>query len=156
MKLVLKHQLTALSRARQKAPDLIVKRILDPEECDSTKITVVIKNKGNLQSQPVKLRIWDVDIDTTEAKKIGVKEEQMWLFKENMERAKDGNFDYDYDYEFIISIPALKKKEEYIVTVYVKHWVYDSNCEIGAFIDCDEELKEKNETNNKAYFFEGG
>jgi hypothetical protein len=140
----------------QKAPDLIIKDILEPEDVDSSKITVIVKNMGNSMSKPVKLKLWDVDIDINEAKKIGVKEEDMWIFVENTERAKDGSPDYDRDFEIIRTIPALKKREEFTIIVYVSHWVYDSNCEIGAYIDCDEELNEKDESNNKAYFFEGG
>ena len=140
----------------QAKPDLIILRIEAPLWNDSTKIFIGIQNIGDAVSSPVVLKVWDIDASVEEAKKLGATTKQLWIFQENTERASDGQSDYDDYFEVFKEIPAIKPHEILRVEVNVNHWIYDSNCEIGAFIDCKEVLKEKREDNNKSYFFAGG
>jgi hypothetical protein len=140
----------------QPKPDLIILRIEPPIWNDSTRIFIGIQNIGDAVSSPVLLKVWDIDASVEEAKKLGATTKQLWIFQENTERASDGQFDYDDYFEVFKEIPAIKPHEIIRVEVNCKHWIYDSNCEIGAFIDCKEVLKEKREDNNKSYFFAGG
>ena len=140
----------------QPKPDLIILRIEPPLWNDSTKIFIGIQNIGDVVSSPVLLKVWDIDASVEEAKKLGATSKQLWIFQENTERASDGQFDYDDYFEVFKEIPAIKPHEIIRVEVNYKHWIYDSNCEIGAFIDCKEVLKEKREDNNRTYFFAGG
>ena len=140
----------------QPKPDLIILRIEPPLWNDSTKIFIGIQNIGDAISSPVTLKVWDIDASVEEAKKLGATSKQLWIFQENTERASDGQSDYDDYFEVFKEIPAIKPHEIIRVEVNYKHWIYDSNCEIGAFIDCKEILKEKKDDNNKSYFFAGG
>ena len=140
----------------QPKPDLIILRIENPIWEDSTRIFIEIQNIGDAVSSPVVLKVWDIDASVEEAKKLGATSKQLWIFEENTERASDGQFDYDDYFEVFKEIPAIKPHAILRVEVNVNHWIYDSNCEIGAFIDCREVLKEKKENNNKSYFFAGG
>ena len=140
----------------QVKPDLIILRIESPLWNDSTKIFIGIQNIGDVVSCPVLLKVWDIDASVEEAKKLGATSKQLWIFQENTERASDGQFDYDDYFEVFKEIPAIRPHEIIRVEVNYKHWIYDSNCEIGAFIDCKEVLKEKKDDNNKSYFFAGG
>ncbi len=140
----------------QKKADLRVMEIENPEWNDGSYINVEVKNIGSAESSPVKLKVWDLDISVKEAKAIGVKKRQLWMFEENSSYSEDGSSDYDENWEEIFDIPVLKPGESHTVTVFVKHWVYDPNCEIGAWIDCENALLESNEKNNKAYYCFGG
>lgn len=143
------------SKAQEKA-DLQVVNIQRPDWNDSTIITVEVKNTGKAVSEPAILKIWDLDISVKEAKKIGVKKSDIWMFEENSTYSEDGSSDYDENWEKNVEIPALQSNETHTVTIYLQHWVYDPNCEIGAFIDSGDAVKESNEENNKLYFYEGG
>lgn len=140
----------------QNKPDLEVLEIERPEWDDSTLISVRVKNRGRARSGPVKLKVWDVDISPEKARELGVKRRKMWIFEENVVRVRGKGNDYDADFELFREVPALVPGEVIRIKFGVSHWVYDSNCELGAFIDCNETLKEKKEDNNKAYFFGGG
>ena len=154
--LILSLFLLTASVFAQKRPDLVIVKIETPLDGDSTRIFIIIKNKGKVSSEAVMLKVWDVDISVKEAKELGVKKNKLWIFEENMERAEGSGNDYDTYFEVLKKIPALGKRKTIRVEVVVAHWVYDSNCEIGVFIDCNNTLKEINENNNKSYFFEGG
>ena len=132
-------------------PDLTVS-LEKPTWNDSTYINVTVKNIGNKASKPVVLQVWDVDITIKEAIKLGAAEDILWIFPETKKEEK-----YD-DPNFVIyqEIPALQSQQEFSLTVYVDKWVYDPNCEIGAYIDSADILEESDETNNKTYYFEGG
>lgn len=151
------HQVALTSTVfAQKMPDLVVKEIERPDWDNGSRIFVTIQNIGKAPSKPVRLKVYDVDITVNEAKELGVEKDKLWIFEENMERAEGNANDYDTDFEVKKEIPALNIGQTIRVEVFVEHWVYDSNCEIGAFVDCDNTIKEKNENNNKSYFFEGG
>ena len=115
----------------QPKPDLIILRIEPPLWNDSTKIFIGIQNIGDVVSSPVLLKVWDIDASVEEAKKLGATSKQLWIFQENTERASDGQFDYDDYFEVFKEIPAIKPHEIIRVEVNYKHWIYDSNCEIG-------------------------
>ncbi len=142
----------------QNKADLTVTKIEQPvwTDTDSTMIVVEVKNIGSAVSEPGNLKIWDLDISVKEAKKIGVSRRDLWIFEENNEYSEDGSFDYDENWEKNIEIPSLKSNETYRVAIYLQHWVYDPNCEIGTFIDSGDVVKESDEENNKLYFYEGG
>jgi hypothetical protein len=144
-----------IASAQAKA-DLKVVEIGDPEWNDGSYIKIEVKNIGKGESKPVKLKAWDLDISVKEAKAIGVKKRQLWMFEENSSYSEDGSSDYDENWEEIFDIPVLKPGESHTVTVFVKHWVYDPNCEIGAWIDFENALLESNKKNNKAYYCFGG
>jgi hypothetical protein len=150
--------IVAVNTIAQRKPDLVVSKIDKPEwrDNDSSSICITVKNKGAATSEPVMLKVWDVDISVEEAIALGVGKDKLWIFEENVERAGGNGNDYDADFVIMKEIPALSKGQSLKVEVFVDHWVYDSNCEIGAFIDCLNTLDEKNEDNNKTYFFEGG
>jgi len=140
----------------QPKPDLIISQIERPIWQDSTRVFIQIKNIGSVASSPVTLKVWDIDVSVEEAKKLGASKKQLWIFEENTERASDGKFDYDKYFEIFKEIPAIKPHKTIRVEINVKDWIYNSNCEIGVFIDCNEILNEKRADNNKSYFFEGG
>jgi hypothetical protein len=140
----------------QKLPDLIVSKIENPEWIDGSVISIEVKNIGSAISEPVKFKAWDLDISTKEAKKIGVKKRDLWIFQENSSNSENGSSDYDENWEQIFDIPSLKPGESHTVSVFVEHWVFDPNCEIGAWIDFENVSKEANEKNNKLYYYLGG
>lgn len=140
----------------QNAPDLIIEEIEPPKWDGGTVLVIKVKNIGKSPSDTVQLKIWDIDWSLEEAKKKGVERKKHWIFEENMSRSDDGENDYDINFERFEKIPPLKNNESFSVTIKLDHWVYDSNCEIGATIDWNNQLKEKNEQNNSSYFFEGG
>ncbi len=147
--------LSYVTIAQQKA-DLKVVKIENPEWLDGSVIKVEVKNIGSEESEPVKLKVWDLDISVKEAKKIGVKKRDLWIFKENSAYSEDATSDYDENWEQQFDIPALKSGESYSVTVFLTHWVFDPNCEIGAEIDFENKAVESNEKNNKLYYYLGG
>lgn len=136
--------------------DLEITKFEGPYWDDSTRIFITIHNKGDVASEAVTLKVWDLDISAKKAKKLGFKNSDMWIFKENVARAEGKGNDYDLDWEVKLEIPPLDKGESTKVEVNVEHWIYDSNCEIGAIIDSENVVKEKNEKNNTFYFAEGG
>lgn len=152
---VLLLSISATAMAQEKA-DLKVVEIGDPEWNDGSYIKVEVKNFGKAESAPVKLKVWDLDISVKEAKKIGVKKRQLWMFEENSSYSEDGSSDYDENWEQIFEIPVLKPGESHTVTVFVKHWVFDPNCEIGAEVDFENSAIESNEKNNKSHYCFGG
>ena len=65
--------------------------------------------------------------------------------------------DYDKYVEATAAVPALKPGKTTTIKLEIPgHWVYDSNCELEAFIDVDNEVEEANETNNKLQYFAWG
>jgi hypothetical protein len=148
--------LLILSAIGQKNADLAILKIERPKWNDSTRIFITIINLGGDPSKEVILKVWDVDISLEEAKAIGVQQDKWWIFEENRSRSENGENDYDTYFEVLKKIPALGNGQTIRVEVNVKHWIYDSNCEIGAYIDCYNTQVEKDEKNNKSYFFEGG
>lgn len=145
---------SAITFAQQ--ADLVLEKIDEPQWDEGTHISITIKNNGDITSDTVTLKVWDLDISAKEAKELGFKKNDMWIFEENTARAEGDGFDYDKDWEVFIKIPPLQKGESTTVEVSLDHWVYDSNCEIGATIDCEKLVKEKNEKNNTLYFAAGG
>lgn len=153
--LALLSSFTTIISAQNKA-DLIVVEIGTPEWNDGSYIKIELKNIGKAESAPVKLNVWDLDVSVKEAKKIGVKRRDMWIFQENSSYSEDGSSDYDENWELLFDIPVLQPGESHTVTVFMEHWVFDPNCEIGTWIDFDSIVPEANEKNNKLYFYMGG
>jgi subtilase family serine protease len=141
--------------AQEKA-DLRVTEIENPEWRDGSYINVDVKNIGKAESAPVKLKVWDLDISAKEAKKFGVKKRDLWIFQENSSYSEDGSSDYDENWEETFEIKALKPGESISVIIFVGHWVFDPNCEIGAEVDFENSTTESNEKNNKLYYYLGG
>lgn len=140
----------------QSQADLLITEVEPPEWDDVTRIFIHVKNDGNKVSEATKIKVWDLDINVKEAKKLGFRKSDMWIFEENVARAEGDGYDYDEDWEVKLEVPSLEPGESIEIEVNLAHWIYDSNCEIGVIIDCDDQIEEKNEKNNKFYFAAGG
>lgn len=145
------------SFAANSQADLRVVEIESPDWDDSTVIVFEIKNYGNEDAENFKVKAWDVDATWKDAKsEMGATKDDRWIFDENVGRSEEGQTDYDTDWEVVVEIEKLKAKKSMKITISVEHWIYDSNCEFGVFVDSENTVKEKDEKNNKSYFFAGG
>ncbi|MCG8575209.1 MAG: hypothetical protein MI810_10025 [Flavobacteriales bacterium] len=151
--------LFSTSSFEQKKADLRIKDIEYPDVSESggTDIYIIVSNKGNATAENVEVKVWDVDLFLNEAIDAwGIDEGDYWIFEENAARAEDGQRDYDDDWEKTVIIPKLEAGETVRIHVHVDHWIYDSNCEVGAEVDPNQKIDEKDEGNNKKGFFAGG
>lgn len=104
------------------------------DEFRGSEITVKIKNKGNVASV-----------------------ECVGLLEENKLDAMEQGTGWDMYKAAVTVIKPLEPGEEYELKFRIdEHWVYDPNCEIEITIDYLNQIKEKNEKNNKERFEEYG
>lgn len=152
-------------------PDLIIQEIKQPEyvyDIKGTVVKVIVKNIGDAPSEKTKAKIYDIDISVEQARKMKLDTLFIDLIAENNARAKwykdnesykDVVTQYDYDryVEDIQEVPTLKPSETTEITFRIEdHWVYDSNCELEAYVDFEDQVKEDNEKNNIKQFFGWG
>ncbi len=142
-------------------PDLLVFEISAPEydeSIDGTTFTVVIINKGKSDAENVSVKVMGLDLTPEDAKENwNAKQEDMWLFSENMSNSEEGAVDSDEDWEQDHTIAKIKAGEKAILKIEIKdYWVFDPNCEIGVIVDPAKTIEEDNETNNQRGFFAGG
>jgi hypothetical protein len=154
--------LFAFKPGTKNKPDLIISEVHRPEVNRSSdknnpypnydsKITVSVKNIGKAKSLPTTLKVWDMDITVKEGIQLGLNKNQLYFIEEDIQRGEEDEY-----FELVAPIPEINPGEVYKAGLFVKHWVYDPNCEMGAFIDPENVVAEKNEENNKGCFVEGG
>ncbi len=162
--------LTAFSSKKCTTADLAIVNIDPPEylhDIRGTVVTLGIKNKGKKNSEPCKLKIYDLDIGLEEARKLDLDKVYIDLVAENNARASyfsdeyhhiDSNqFDYDQDWVGYMDVPGLEPGQKIEVTFKLaNYWVYDSNCEIRAIVDFEHVVDDCDRSNNQMDFFGWG
>ena len=150
-----------LMRDGKKYADLKVVKIETPEydeKLDGAIVRVKVKNTGNMASVETNAKLYDLDIDTDEAKKRKLTKVQKGAIEENMRNKEDKTqIDPDQYFEAFSPIPGLQPGAEIEIIFKVKnYWIYDPNCEIEVILDFHDNIEEKNEKDNKKEFIEWG
>ncbi|HNQ68400.1 MAG TPA: CARDB domain-containing protein [Bacteroidales bacterium] len=169
------HKIPNVTHRKHKCCDLIVKKIDAPDWINGrTVVFVEIKNIGNSESKPTKVKLFDLDLSITEALKLELDNSIIEIIEENAENHghycqedsylfdtifmnNTGDYDSDKYFEAFKEIPSLKPRESIRIEFQIEnYWIYDPNCEIEVIIDPDNAIEECDKTNNKLQFFAWG
>jgi hypothetical protein len=120
-------------------------------------LSVTVKNKGSAQSSACSVKLYDLDIPFSEAKKQGrFSKRGLAIILEDEEERKNGEDDLNFE-PVIVEVPSLGPGQEIKLVMYVKdHWVFDPNIDVEAQVDPDNKVNEKNEENNKRVLLQNG
>lgn len=140
-------------------PDLIVEKIEKPRWDSKNKqtiIEVIIKNRGKRNSKGTRAILYDYDPKPKDLNRKGLSKKEKEILKGEIEKEKGGK-ERDPYVRDVRKVPPINWNKKAKVTFYIKdHWIYDPNCEIEVFVDFINNVKEKNEENNRLLFLERG
>lgn len=146
------------NKGKKNHADLVIEKVMMPDYVDEiagTRVLVIIRNKGSVQSVETNAKMTDVDLNRTQAAAEGLKGYELDIADESYyEKDPSANDAY---FESWAVIPALAPGELYVIELKVfNYWIYDPNCEIKITLDVDDNITEPDEKNNAKIFVMGG
>lgn len=146
------------NKGKKNHADLVIEKIMMPDYVDEiagTRVLIIVKNKGAVQSYETNAKMFDVDMNRAQAASEGLKGIELDYADEGY-YVQDPSANDKY-FESWCVIPALAPGELYVLEFKVfNYWIFDPNCEIRFILDFDENIIEPDEKNNAKVFVMGG
>jgi subtilase family serine protease len=133
--------------SKEECVDLSIDKMYKPEwDADKriTNVTIIVKNTGSQASDTTSIRLSDVEVDGYSDALTAKASFVQYGNKKNLIRQDSA-----------VLLP-LMPHESRTITLSLKYWVYDPDCELEVLVDPANKISECRKDNNKTYFLDHG